>query len=55
MFTSVHFVCSICLMEFSMNGWTYKFIYDFDMSNVILEWRGVGLTLKVNYMSLFLH
>lgn len=45
----------IFLMEFSMNGWTCPFIYDLDMSSVILEWKGVGLTLKVSYMNLFLH
>ncbi len=54
MFISIHFVCNICLMEFSMNGWTCPFIYDLDMSSVILKWRGMGLTLKVNYMNLFL-
>jgi hypothetical protein len=31
-----------------MNGWTYPFIYGLDMSSVILEWRGMGLTVKVN-------
>jgi hypothetical protein len=37
-----------------MNGWICPFIYDLDMSSVILEWRVVGLTLKVSYMSLIL-
>jgi hypothetical protein len=55
MFILVHFVCNIFLMEFSMNGWTCPFIYDLDMSSVILEWKGVGLILKVSYMNLFLH